>query len=82
MHRNGETMTFPLRIDRVAISRVQEIDFATVPFGATFSPLTKSIFADVAVPPSPSVPSMAAPFPPAIVKTAFGCTTSGCGPAV
>ncbi|PYX71574.1 MAG: branched chain amino acid aminotransferase [Acidobacteria bacterium] len=30
-------MTFPLRIDRVAISRVQEIDFATVPFGATFS---------------------------------------------
>jgi len=37
MHRNGETMTFPLRIDRVAISRVQEIDFATVPFGATFS---------------------------------------------
>ena len=37
MHRSGETMTFPLRIDRVAISRVQEIDFATVPFGATFS---------------------------------------------
>ncbi len=37
MHRNGETMTFPLRIDRVATSRVQEIDFATVPFGATFS---------------------------------------------
>jgi branched-chain amino acid aminotransferase len=37
MHRTGETMTFPLRIDRVATSRVQEIDFATVPFGATFS---------------------------------------------
>jgi branched-chain amino acid aminotransferase len=37
MHRNSQTETLPIRIDRVANSRLQEVDFATVVFGSVFS---------------------------------------------
>jgi branched-chain amino acid aminotransferase len=37
MHSDGEPLMFPLRIDRVTSSKVTDVDFATVPFGATFS---------------------------------------------
>lgn len=37
MHRNNQMETVPIRIDRVANSRLQEVDFATVVFGSIFS---------------------------------------------
>src|ERR1700730_311839 len=37
MHGNNQIETVPMRIDRVANSRVQEVDFATVEFGSVFS---------------------------------------------
>jgi len=37
MHRNNQVETVPIRIDRVANSRLQEVDFATVAFGSVFS---------------------------------------------
>ena len=37
MHRNNQMETVPIRIDRVANSRLQEVDFATVVFGSVFS---------------------------------------------
>ena len=37
MHRNNQMETAPIRIDRVANSRLQEVDFATVVFGSVFS---------------------------------------------
>jgi len=36
MHRNNQMETAPIRIDRVANSRLQEVDFATVVFGSVF----------------------------------------------
>ncbi len=37
MDRNNQTETLPIRIDRVASSRLQDVDFATVVFGSVFS---------------------------------------------
>ena len=37
MHRNNQMETVPIRIDRVANSMLQEVDFATVVFGSIFS---------------------------------------------
>jgi branched-chain amino acid aminotransferase len=37
VHRNHSTVTSPFRITHVANSRVQEVDFATVPFSSVFS---------------------------------------------
>jgi branched-chain amino acid aminotransferase len=37
MHSDSDTLSSSIRIDRVANSRVQEVDFATVPFSSVFS---------------------------------------------
>jgi branched-chain amino acid aminotransferase len=37
MHRNNQIETAPIRIDRAANPRLQEVDFATVVFGSVFS---------------------------------------------
>ena len=37
MRNNSDTLASAIRVDRVTKSRVQEVDFATVPFGSVFS---------------------------------------------
>ena len=37
MHSDGVTLSSSIRINRVLNSRVQEVDFATVPFSSVFS---------------------------------------------
>ena len=37
MHSNGETATFTFPVERVTSSRVQDVDFANVPFSSVFS---------------------------------------------
>jgi len=37
MHRNNQMEAIPIRIEHVANSRLQEVDFSTVAFGTVFS---------------------------------------------